>query len=162
MLYYKHFDIVNNRLMVCIKDRISHIGPEEFLEYFMTLDSSYTKTTEPTGHDDKSDGCNKSFYEYLDELKKSCQSDIYIKKTNYQPATVRKSSNIQAYITWFNRLSSLVSTEIVKYSFDKAKRAEMITYFINAAFECFNMGNFNSTMAILCKCASLIILIKSL
>ena len=34
----------------------------------------------------------------------------------------------------------------------KKHRARMIEYFIDVARECFNIGNFNSLMAIICEC----------
>ena len=49
---------------------------------------------------------------------------------------------------WFNRLSSFVTTEVVK-NFNKKKRIEVINYFILVAFDCFELGNFNSAMAII-------------
>lgn len=36
----------------------------------------------------------------------------------------------------------------------KKHRARVIEYFIDVARECFNIGNFNSLMAIICKYAS--------
>ena len=48
---------------------------------------------------------------------------------------------------WFNRLSSFVSTEIVK-NLDKKRRTQVINYFISVAFDCFDIGNYNSAMAI--------------
>ena len=97
--------------------------------------------------------CSKSFLDYLDELKKSCQTDIFIKRSSGTKMfhKVLKSSNIHVYIEWFNRLSLLVCSEIVKNTESKEKRTELIDFYINVAYECFNMGNFNSTMAIIGK-----------
>lgn len=101
----------------------------------------------------------------------------------------RKTSNLEAYINWFNRLSYLVATEICMVrsslkepfrngvgcersllythqsfcffnvlhcarvlSFQPVKkkhRARIIEFFIDVAQECFNIGNFNSLMAII-------------
>uniref|UniRef100_A0A8C6SRP4 RasGEF domain family, member 1Bb n=1 Tax=Neogobius melanostomus TaxID=47308 RepID=A0A8C6SRP4_9GOBI len=47
-----------------------------------------------------------------------------------------KTNNLEAYVNWFNRLSYLVATEICMF-------------FIDVAQECFNIGNFNSLMAII-------------
>ena len=44
---------------------------------------------------------NKSFREYLDELKQACASDIYIKRTSNIKYMAKKWSNIQAYIVSF-------------------------------------------------------------
>lgn len=91
---------------------------------------------------------SKNFRVYLDELKKACETEIYIKQTHSMDANLRTSSNLQAYILWFNRLSSFVSTEVVKH-LRREKRVQLITYFIDVAYHCFEMGNYNSTMAII-------------
>ncbi len=61
---------------------------------------------------------------------------------------VKTSSNLEAYIIWFNHLSNFVASEILKCS-KVDQRARMVTFFINAAYNCFELGNFNSTMAII-------------
>ncbi|KAF5926719.1 hypothetical protein HPG69_001348 [Diceros bicornis minor] len=63
----------------------------------------------------------------------------------------KKTRNLEAYVEWFNRLSYLVATEICM-PVKKKHRARMIEYFIDVARECFNIGNFNSLMAIICEC----------
>jgi hypothetical protein len=45
-------------------------------------------------------------------------------------------------------LSKFVNTEIVKQT-KRENRVKVIEYFMNAAQECFKIGNFNSTMAII-------------
>ncbi|XP_029455994.1 ras-GEF domain-containing family member 1B isoform X2 [Rhinatrema bivittatum] len=60
----------------------------------------------------------------------------------------RKTRNLEAYVEWFNRLSYLVATEICM-PVKKKHRARIIEYFIDVARECFNIGNFNSLMAII-------------
>uniref|UniRef100_A0A667WPF6 RasGEF domain family, member 1Bb n=1 Tax=Myripristis murdjan TaxID=586833 RepID=A0A667WPF6_9TELE len=60
----------------------------------------------------------------------------------------RKTSNLEAYVSWFNRLSYLVATEICM-PVKKKHRARAIEFFIDVAQECFNIGNFNSLMAII-------------
>ncbi|KAM7326580.1 hypothetical protein ACRRTK_015058 [Alexandromys fortis] len=62
----------------------------------------------------------------------------------------KKTRNLEAYVEWFNRLSYLVATEICM-PVKKKHRARMIEYFIDVARECFNIGNFNSLMAIICE-----------
>ncbi|CAL8344295.1 unnamed protein product [Lota lota] len=57
-------------------------------------------------------------------------------------------SNLGAYVEWFNRLSYLVATEICTAVKTKT-RARVTEFFIDVARECFNIGNFNSLMAIL-------------
>ncbi|XP_032042868.1 ras-GEF domain-containing family member 1B isoform X1 [Aythya fuligula] len=60
----------------------------------------------------------------------------------------KKTRNLEAYVEWFNRLSYLVATEICM-PVKKKHRARVIEYFIDVARECFNIGNFNSLMAII-------------
>uniref|UniRef100_A0AAY4E7D6 Ras-GEF domain-containing family member 1B n=1 Tax=Denticeps clupeoides TaxID=299321 RepID=A0AAY4E7D6_9TELE len=60
----------------------------------------------------------------------------------------RKTGNIEAYVEWFNRLSYLVATEICT-PVKKKNRACVLEFFIDVARECFNIGNFNSLMAII-------------
>ncbi|KAH8254827.1 hypothetical protein KR032_012430 [Drosophila birchii] len=55
---------------------------------------------------------------------------------------------IDSYVQWFNQLSSLTATEILKLG-KKSQRAQMIDFWVETALECFNTGNFNSLMAIL-------------
>ncbi|XP_030046445.1 ras-GEF domain-containing family member 1B [Microcaecilia unicolor] len=91
-------------------DRLTYIGPEEFVQAFAQKD--------PMDND------------------KSCYGDR------------RKTRNLEAYVEWFNRLSYLVATEICM-PVKKKHRARIIEYFIDVARECFNIGNFNSLMAII-------------
>ncbi|XP_061116599.1 ras-GEF domain-containing family member 1B-A [Conger conger] len=91
-------------------ERLSYIGPEEFVQAFAQKDP-------------------------LDN-NKSCFSDH------------KKASNLEAYVAWFNRLSYLVATEICM-PVKKKQRARVIEFFIDVARECFNIGNFNSLMAII-------------
>uniref|UniRef100_A0A8C2HR39 Ras-GEF domain-containing family member 1B-B-like n=1 Tax=Cyprinus carpio TaxID=7962 RepID=A0A8C2HR39_CYPCA len=60
----------------------------------------------------------------------------------------RKASNLEAYVEWFNRLSYLIATEICM-PVKKKHRARVLEFFIDVAQECFNIGNFNSLMAII-------------
>ncbi|EDW32027.1 GL11435 [Drosophila persimilis] len=55
---------------------------------------------------------------------------------------------IGSYVQWFNQLSYLTATEIIKLG-KKSHRAQMIDFWVETALECFNTGNFNSLMAIL-------------
>ncbi|PIO31343.1 hypothetical protein AB205_0013290, partial [Aquarana catesbeiana] len=91
-------------------ERLSYIGPEEFVQAFVQKDP-------------------------LDN-NESCYSDR------------KKARNLEAYVEWFNRLSYLVATEICM-PVKKKHRARIIEFFIDVARECFNIGNFNSLMAII-------------
>ncbi|KAM4634192.1 ras-GEF domain-containing family member 1B-B-like [Polymixia lowei] len=90
-------------------DRLSFIGPEEFIQTFAMKDPLEN---------------HKGFFRK------------------------RKTSNLEAYVNWFNRLSYLVATEICM-PVKKKHRARAIEFFIDVAQECFNIGNFNSLMAII-------------
>ncbi|XP_006012423.1 ras-GEF domain-containing family member 1A isoform X2 [Latimeria chalumnae] len=61
---------------------------------------------------------------------------------------IKKTSNLEAYDHWFNRLSTLVATEICRVE-KKKQRTRVVEFFIDVARECFNIGNFNSLMAII-------------
>ncbi|XP_010185001.1 PREDICTED: ras-GEF domain-containing family member 1A [Mesitornis unicolor] len=61
---------------------------------------------------------------------------------------VAKTYNLEAYDNWFNCLSMLVATEICRVV-KKKQRTRMVEFFIDVARECFNIGNFNSMMAII-------------
>ena len=60
---------------------------------------------------------------------------------------MKKTSNIEAYVEWFNRLSYLVATEIC-VSDKKRNRAKLVEFFLDTATECRKLNNFNSFMAI--------------
>ena len=131
-----------------------HIGPEEFVHHFLTLDKkAKVDDDEPNGKNGLNKLKNemkydpKKFPTYLEELKNSCKTDIYIEKSKNLDHVYKKSINIQAYILWFNRLSSLVCTEVVKH-LDRDKRVAVIDYFIDVAYCCFQIGNYNSAMSI--------------
>ncbi|CAL8114302.1 unnamed protein product [Orchesella dallaii] len=61
---------------------------------------------------------------------------------------MKKTRNLESYVQWFNRLSYYVATEVCKMP-KKKSRVRVVEYWIEAARECFNIGNFNSLMAII-------------
>lgn len=61
---------------------------------------------------------------------------------------IKRTSNLEAYIEWFNRLGYLVATEVCLGN-KKKVRAKIIEYFVDVATECYDKGNFNSAMAII-------------
>ncbi|XP_046901043.1 ras-GEF domain-containing family member 1B-B isoform X1 [Hypomesus transpacificus] len=101
--------IVAQQLTHIELDRLSFIGPEEFIQTFAMKD--------PLDN-------HKSFFRK------------------------RKTTNLEAYVAWFNRLSYLVATEICM-PVKKKHRARALEFYIDVARECFNIGNFNSLMAII-------------
>ncbi|CAG9138393.1 unnamed protein product [Plutella xylostella] len=60
----------------------------------------------------------------------------------------KSTRNLEAYADWFNRLSYLVATDILK-SVKTKYRARVMEQWVMTARECFNLGNFNSLMAII-------------
>ncbi|XP_017138017.1 ras-GEF domain-containing family member 1B-B [Drosophila miranda] len=101
-------------------ERLSHIGPEEFVQAF-AKDYPQQQAKDGAG----GGGAGKSS---LNDMK--------------------KTRNLESYVQWFNRLSYLTASEIVKYP-KKKQRVRIIEYWIETARECFNIGNFNSLMAII-------------
>lgn len=57
---------------------------------------------------------------------------------------------LETYVQWFNRLTFFVTTEIVKHT-QRRVRIRLINYFLDTAWECFRLRNFNSMIAILGK-----------
>ncbi|XP_020803347.1 ras-GEF domain-containing family member 1B-B [Drosophila serrata] len=84
--------------------------------------------------------------EFVDMLGKN-ELKTYLSQT--KAGTLGTSQvTIDSYVQWFNQLSSLTATEILKLG-KKSQRAQMIDFWVETALECFNTGNFNSLMAIL-------------
>ncbi|GLV45934.1 uncharacterized protein CBL_11731 [Carabus blaptoides fortunei] len=61
---------------------------------------------------------------------------------------MKKTRNLEQYVQWFNRLSYFVATQVCKHP-KKKQRVRVVEYWIETARECFNIGNFNSLMAII-------------
>ncbi|XP_016926918.1 ras-GEF domain-containing family member 1B [Drosophila suzukii] len=104
-------------------ERLSHIGPEEFVQAFAKDYQQQAKDGSKEGIKGKCSGSGS-----LNDMK--------------------KTRNLESYVQWFNRLSYLTASEIVKYP-KKKQRVRIIEYWIETARECFNIGNFNSLMAII-------------
>ncbi|RMZ93018.1 ras-GEF domain-containing family member 1C-like isoform X1 [Brachionus plicatilis] len=133
--------------LTCIElERVKNVGAEEFLNFYMTSQSS--KIPPSSQSVQISDVCKKNFRVYLNELKQACQTDILIEKTKYTDSSFKRTSNLLAYISWFNRVSWLVCTEIVKIS-DLEKRVKIVDFFIDTALYCYRVRNYNSLMAII-------------
>lgn len=79
--------------------------------------------------------------EFLDAFSKEPTTE-----TSYKD--LKKTTNLESYVQWFNRLSYFVATEVCMH-LKKKNRVRMIEYFIDVAKECINIGNFNSLMAII-------------
>lgn len=59
----------------------------------------------------------------------------------------KHATTLELYVTWFNRLSYLVATEICTCP-KKRDRIRLINFFIDVAKHCLKIGNYNSLMAI--------------
>uniref|UniRef100_A0A182PT39 Ras-GEF domain-containing protein n=1 Tax=Anopheles epiroticus TaxID=199890 RepID=A0A182PT39_9DIPT len=66
----------------------------------------------------------------------------------YRGAHGSTGSNLLAYVQWYNRLTYVVATDILR-SPRKRHRARAVEFWIETGRECFNRGNFNSLMAII-------------
>lgn len=80
---------------------------------------------------------------------------------------MKKTRNLEQYVQWFNRLSYFVATQVCKVCVfclvaifsgnkmfsqqhpKKKQRVRVVEFWIETARECFNIGNFNSLMAII-------------
>lgn len=147
-------------------ERLSHIGPEEFVQAFAKeYQNSMSKTaSNPSATAQSSDGSGGS------NAGGSQQQQVMQTSLN----DMKKTRNLESYVEWFNRLSYLTASEIVKvcrklqnnnsvsrksyfiylsfifFQYPKKKqRVRIIEYWIETARECFNIGNFNSLMAII-------------
>ncbi len=114
---------------------MKHISAEEFIHY-CNIDEINSQSKQ---------NCNKS-------LNSSTRSDMT--HGVHEKDFVRTSNNLEAYIQWFNRLTNFITTEIVKH-LKRDTRVQIINYFIEVACECFQVGNFNSLMAIIGNCTKL-------
>ncbi|XP_026730295.1 ras-GEF domain-containing family member 1B-like [Trichoplusia ni] len=107
-----------NQLTIVELHRLSFVGPEEFVQTFA-----------PTQPQQSSSSCGKP-------------------SINLHHIDTKSTRNLEAYADWFNRLSYLVATDILKAAKSKY-RARVIEQWVMTARECFNLGNFNSLMAII-------------
>ncbi|KAH8405362.1 hypothetical protein KR222_007069, partial [Zaprionus bogoriensis] len=110
-------------------ERLSHIGPEEFVQAF-------AKDYQQTGVSAGGAGGGAAAVTGVGVGGGGTLNDM------------KKTRNLESYVQWFNRLSYLTASEIVKYP-KKKQRVRIIEYWIETARECFNIGNFNSLMAII-------------
>ncbi|EDW18806.1 ras-GEF domain-containing family member 1B [Drosophila mojavensis] len=113
-------------------ERLSHIGPEEFVQAFAKDYQQQQAKAAGTGM-----GIGNTITASNDATAGSSSLN-----------DMKKTRNLESYVQWFNRLSYLTASEIVKYP-KKKQRVRIIEYWIETARECFNIGNFNSLMAII-------------
>merc|ERR1719362_877074 len=105
---------------------LSFIGPDEFVNAFARDSNKHG--------DGKSSGIRGSTSE-------SCVLEARLRAG-------QKTTNLEAYIAWFNRLSFLIASSVMR---NKRKKygARTIEFWIEVARECVNIGNFNSMMGII-------------
>nr|CAD7397476.1 unnamed protein product [Timema poppensis] len=60
----------------------------------------------------------------------------------------KNTFNLEYYLEWSSHLRNLVTSEVYKQE-APTRRVQMTEFWINVATECFNIGNFNSLMAII-------------
>uniref|UniRef100_A0A915DAZ7 Uncharacterized protein n=1 Tax=Ditylenchus dipsaci TaxID=166011 RepID=A0A915DAZ7_9BILA len=113
--------IVAHQLAHIELERLSMIGADEFVE--MLSHSS------------------------MENLGQVPQSGRPRQNLNGKESALSSSTNIRHYVNWFNQLTALVASEILRHS-RKKHRVKCIEFFIECAKECCNVGNFNSLMAI--------------
>nr|CAD7263762.1 unnamed protein product [Timema shepardi] len=60
----------------------------------------------------------------------------------------KNTFNLEYYLEWSSHLRNLVTSEVYKQE-ASTRRVQMTEFWLNVATECFNIGNFNSLMAII-------------
>ncbi|UJR13401.1 hypothetical protein I4U23_000416 [Adineta vaga] len=115
-------------------DRLKPVGAEELIQYFIMKLASEEARAHPSRNFESeqitSDGENSNIKSH---------KLVHDKKLTFC---------LEAYIQWFNRLTFFITTEIVKHT-QRRSRVRLINYFIDAAYECFRLHNFNSMIGIL-------------
>ncbi|XP_031356877.1 ras-GEF domain-containing family member 1B-like isoform X2 [Photinus pyralis] len=101
-------DVLAQQLTHVELERLSYIGPEEFVQAF-------------------------------------AKENPHI-ETSFKD--MKKTHNLEQYVQWFNRLSYFVATQVIRH-LKKKQRVRVVEYWIETGRECFNIGNFNSLMAII-------------
>ena len=103
---------------------LSFIGPDEFVNAFAR-------------------DCSKS---RSSDSNHSSNGDSSVSEARLRAG--KKTSNLEAYISWFNRLSYLIASSVCRHK-RKKHGARAIEFWIEVARECVNIGNFNSMMGII-------------
>eukprot|EP01147_Barroeca_monosierra_P002401 gene2401-5348_t len=98
-------EVVAAQLKIIEFERLSAIGPEEFVQTFVRGDKTE---------------------DYTD---------------------MREAYNLKTYVEWFNRLSYIIATEILR-SDTKKQTIKAMEFFIQVGHHCYVKHNFNSVMAI--------------
>jgi len=104
---------------------LSFIGPDEFVNAFA-----------------------RDFNAVDKEEKSIFSSNLYSEAVEARLRAGKKTSNLESYISWFNRLSFLIGSSVCLHK-KKKHRVRTIEFWIEVARECVNIGNFNSMMGII-------------
>ncbi|CAF3579958.1 unnamed protein product [Rotaria sordida] len=110
-------------------DRLKPIGAEELIQYYIMKLSSEEIRAHP----------NKTSNTQIRTSNDKLSDIVHDKKLTFC---------LETYVQWFNRLTSFVTTEIVKHT-QRRLRIRLINYFIDTAYECFRLNNFNSMIGII-------------
>lgn len=116
--------ILAQQLTLIEFERLSFIGPQEFVQTFVKEQQKHKKTV------------------FADKSNSGTEDT---KKETQKPKCLR---NVDNYVAWFNRLSNLVAAEIVCQAKQK-NRTKMTEFWIEVAAECFELRNLNSLMSII-------------
>jgi len=108
---------------------LSFIGPDEFVNAF-ARDSSSSSSAKSS------------------EDSKASTDSARTETVEARLRAGKKTSNLEAYISWFNRLSFLIASSVCRHK-KKKHGARTIEFWIEVARECVNIGNFNSMMGII-------------
>ncbi|CAF3964520.1 unnamed protein product [Rotaria magnacalcarata] len=111
-------------------DRLKPIGAEELIQYFIMNLSSGEARAHP----------NRTFNSQTAKSSNNKSLErVHDKKLTFC---------LETYVQWFDRLTFFVTTEIVKHT-HRRLRLRLINYFIDAAYECLRLHNFNSMIGII-------------
>jgi hypothetical protein len=119
-----------------LQDRLKPVGAEELIQYFIMKLAS----EEARAHPMRTTNLQSSMSDV----------DIVNQRSQYYVHDKKLTFCLEAYIQWFNRLTFFITTEIVKHT-QRRSRVRLINYFIDTAYECFRLHNFNSMIGILGK-----------
>lgn len=114
-------------------ERLSFIGPQEFVQTFVKEQLKHKKTVFADKSNNGTEGGGGATNK---------------QETPAAPQKPRCLRNVDNYVAWFNRLSNLVAAEIVCQAKQK-NRTKMTEFWIEVASECFELRNLNSLMSII-------------
>ena len=132
------------RIELC--EHLYFLGPEELVNNF-----AKESTAARNASSSKPDSSMTQVSSQSDNHSIASSHNLELNESTYFDARVRaakKTTNLKAYVEWFNRLSFLVATSVCENS-KKKLRVKTIEFWIEVARECINHANFNSLMGII-------------